>query len=164
MKRTLVVTVLAAFIAALIAFISLKAPTPSLSVAEALVGPWRLERQELNGQNGDFDPLTLQISQAGDKLSFAFSVPANGIPFVSLTYTVRLDGSGADIKNANGQTIGTIQMKCLPRLLREFEPAPARGSRDRRRIRRRAWSTQQRADWRWHERELLTSWISRACD
>ena len=37
-------------------------------------------------------------------------MPVNEIYFVSLTYTLRLDGSAADIKNANGQKIGTIQM------------------------------------------------------
>jgi hypothetical protein len=103
MKRTLAVT-------ALTAAIGLQALVPSLSAAEALVGTWRLARQELNGQAGDFEPLTLQVSQAGDKFSFAFSMPVNEIYFVTLTYTLRLDGSGADIKNANGQKIGTIQM------------------------------------------------------
>lgn len=103
MKRTLAVTALTVAIVA-------QALTPSVSAAEAFVGTWRLARQELNGQAGDFEPLTLQVSQAGDKLSFAFSVPINEIYFVSLTYTVRLDGSAADIKNANGQKIGTIQM------------------------------------------------------
>ena len=103
MKRTLAVSALAAAI-------GLTALAPSLWAAEALVGTWRLARQELNGQAGEFEPLTLQVSQAGDKLSFAFSMPVNEIYFVSLTYTLRLDGSGAEIKNANGQKIGTIQM------------------------------------------------------
>ena len=102
MKRTLAVIALTA--------IGLQSLAPSLWAAEALVGTWRLVRQELNGQAGDFEPLTLQVAQAGDKFSFAFSVPINEIYFVSLTYTVRLDGSAADIKNANGQKIGTIQM------------------------------------------------------
>jgi hypothetical protein len=103
MKRTLAVTAFAAAI-------GLQALAPSLWAAEALVGTWRLARQELNSQAGDFEPLTLQVSQAGDRFSFAFSVPINEIYFVSLTYTVRLDGSAADIKNANGQKIGTMQM------------------------------------------------------
>jgi len=103
MKRILTLT-------ALTVAIGFQALAPSLWAAEALVGTWRLARQELNGQSGDFEPLTLQVAQAGDKLSFAFSVPLNEIYFVSLTYTLRLDGSAADIKNANGQKIGTIQM------------------------------------------------------
>ena len=103
MKRTLAVIALAAVI-------DVQTLAPSLCAAEALIGTWRLARQELSGQAGDFEPLTLQISQAGDRFSFAFSVPINEIYFVSLTYTVRLDGSAADIKNANGQKIGTMQM------------------------------------------------------
>jgi hypothetical protein len=82
----------------------------SASAAEPLVATWRLQRQELNGQTGDLDPLALQISQSGDKLSFAFSVPINEIYFVTLSYTLRLDGADADIKDANGQKIGAIQM------------------------------------------------------
>ena len=34
----------------------------------------------------------------------------NEIYFVTITYTLRLNGSDADIKDANGQKIGTIQM------------------------------------------------------
>ncbi len=81
-----------------------------LWAAEPLVGLWRLRRQEINGTEGDFDPLALQISQAGDKLRFAFSVPLPDIYFVTTTYTLRLDGSSADIMNGNGQKIGTVQM------------------------------------------------------
>jgi len=103
MQRILILT-------ALTAAIGLPALAPPLSAAEALVGTWRLMRQEVNGQAGDFEPLTLQVAQTGEKLSFAFSMPVNDIYFVTLTYTLRLDGSGADIKNANGQKIGTIQM------------------------------------------------------
>jgi hypothetical protein len=43
-------------------------------------------------------------------LAFAFSVPVNNVYFVSMTYTVKLDGSDADVKNANGEKIGTVQM------------------------------------------------------
>ena len=65
---------------------------------EPIAGTWRLERQELNGEKGNFDPLTLRIAQSGDKLAFAFSVPINNIHYVSMTYTVRLDGTEADVK------------------------------------------------------------------
>src|SRR5579871_5707472 len=81
-----------------------------LYAAEPLVGLWRLQRQEIDGQQTEFEPLTLQISQAGDKLRFAFSVPLPDIYFVTTTYVVRLDGSSADIVNGNGQKIGTVQM------------------------------------------------------
>jgi hypothetical protein len=77
---------------------------------EPLIGTWRLDSQEVNGQKSDAEPLTLKISQDGDKLAFAFSIPVNNVYFVSMTYTVKLDGSEADVKNSQGQKMGTIQM------------------------------------------------------
>jgi hypothetical protein len=78
--------------------------------AEPLVGLWRLQRQEINGTANEFDPLTLQISQNADRLRFAFSVPMPEIYFVTTSYTLRLDGSSADILNGTNQKVGTIQM------------------------------------------------------
>ena len=78
--------------------------------AEPLVGVWRLDHQEVNGQEANSEPMTLKITQAGDKLAFAFSVPVNDVYFVSTTYTVKLDGSEADVKNSKGDKVGTIQM------------------------------------------------------
>jgi hypothetical protein len=97
-------------ILALATAICLYALTVSLSAADPLIGTWRLQQQEVNGQKGEPDPMALQVSQSGDKFTFAFSVPINEIYFVTLSYTLRLDGSQADIKDANGQKIGTIQM------------------------------------------------------
>jgi hypothetical protein len=77
---------------------------------EPLLGTWRLDSQEVNGQKSNAEPLTLKITQAGDKLAFAFSVPVNDVYFVSMTYTVKLDGSEADVKNAKGDKVGTVQM------------------------------------------------------
>lgn len=79
--------------------------------AEPLVGLWRLTQQEINSQRDSVEPLVLQISEAGEKLTFAFSVPLPDIYFVTATYTLRLDGSSADIVNGNGQKMGTIQMR-----------------------------------------------------
>lgn len=78
--------------------------------ADPIAGTWRLERQELNGEKGNFDPLTLRISQSGDKLAFAFSVPINNIHYVSMSYTVRLNGTEADVKNGQGEKLGTIKL------------------------------------------------------
>ena len=76
-----------------------------------LVGTWRLNSQEVNGQKTtNAEPLTLRITQSGDKLNFAFSVPVNNVYFVSMSYAVKLDGSEADVKNANGEKIGTVQI------------------------------------------------------
>ena len=80
------------------------------AASEPIVGTWRLDSQEVNGQKSNPEPLTLKISQEGDKLAFAFSVPVNDVYFVSSTYTVKLDGSEADVKNAKGDKVGTVQM------------------------------------------------------
>jgi hypothetical protein len=91
------------------ALVLLAAVTAS-AAPEPLIGTWRLDRQEVNGTTTNSEPLTLKVSQSGDKLAFAFSVPVNNVYFVSMTYTVKLDGSDADVKNAQGEKIGTIQM------------------------------------------------------
>jgi hypothetical protein len=78
---------------------------------EPLVGTWRLERQEIDGEARSFEPLTLKITPTGDRLAFAFSVPVNNVYFVSMSYTLRLDGTEADVKNARDEKIGTIQMR-----------------------------------------------------
>jgi len=86
------------------------ATTASAWAAEPLVGTWRLERQELNGEKTNFEPLTLRIAQSGDRLAFAFSVPVNNVHYVSMRYTVRLDGTEADVTNGPGEKLGTIRM------------------------------------------------------
>jgi hypothetical protein len=78
---------------------------------EPLLGTWRLEHQEINGEASQFQPLTLRITEDGNRLAFAFSVPVNDVYFVSMSYSVRLDGTDADIKNGRGEKVGTIQMK-----------------------------------------------------
>jgi hypothetical protein len=78
--------------------------------AEPLAGTWRLERQELNGEKNTFDPLTLRISQSGDKLAFAFSVPINNVHYLSMSYSVRLDGPEGDVKNGQGEKLGAIRI------------------------------------------------------
>ena len=92
------------------AAILLLAASAVCAAPEPLIGTWRLDSQEVNGQKGSAEPLTLKISQAGDKLVFAFSVPVNDVYFVSMTYTVKPDGSEADVKNARGENVGTIQL------------------------------------------------------
>jgi len=80
---------------------------------DPLIGVWRLDSQEVNGQKANAEPLTLKITGDGDKLDFAFSVPVNNVYFVSMRYTVKLDGSEADVKNSNGDKIGTIEMTAI---------------------------------------------------
>jgi hypothetical protein len=78
---------------------------------EPLVGTWRLESQEINGEVVRFEPLTLKVTQSGDRLAFAFSVPVNDIYFVSMSYTLRLDGTAADVTNGRGEKLGAIEMR-----------------------------------------------------
>jgi hypothetical protein len=80
------------------------------SAPEPIAGTWRLDSQEVNGQKSNSEALTLKITQSGDKLEFAFSVPVNNVYFVSMSYAVKLDGSEADVKNSHGDKIGTVQM------------------------------------------------------
>jgi hypothetical protein len=77
---------------------------------QPLVGIWHLDRQEVNGTPINAEPMTLKIAPTGDKLSFAFSVPVNNVYFVSMSYTAKLDGSEADVKNSQGDKVGTIQI------------------------------------------------------
>jgi hypothetical protein len=98
-KQALVVFLAVAFAATAI----YAAPVP-------LVGTWRLDSQEVNGQKTNAEPLTLRVTQSGDTLSFAFSVPVNNVYFVSMSYAVKLDGAEAEVKNANGEKIGTVQI------------------------------------------------------
>ena len=100
MRRTLVV----AFA------IAIQATMAPAWAAEPLLGTWHLDRQEINGVETISEQLTLRVSQSGDKLVFAFSVPVNKVYFVSMTYTAKPDGSEADVKNAQGEKVGTIQI------------------------------------------------------
>ncbi|HEX4227927.1 MAG TPA: hypothetical protein VHZ07_04610 [Bryobacteraceae bacterium] len=78
--------------------------------AEPLVGTWQLDHQEINGHKKETEPLTLRIATDGDRYSFAFAVLVNNIDFVSMSYSAKLDGTEADVKNANGVKVGTIQI------------------------------------------------------
>jgi hypothetical protein len=97
-------------------FVLLKAATAmalaaaTLSAAEPLIGSWQLQGQEVNGVKRESEPLTLRILPAGDKFTFAFAVPLNNIDFVSMSYTVKLDGTQADVKNARGEKVGIVQI------------------------------------------------------
>jgi hypothetical protein len=77
---------------------------------EPIVGTWRLDRQEVNGEKTNSEPLTLQVTESGDKLTFSFSVPVNNVYFVATTYTVKLDGSEGEVKNGRGEKMGTVQL------------------------------------------------------
>jgi hypothetical protein len=79
--------------------------------AEPLVGHWRLTSQQISGQERENpDPLLLRVTLAGNAFEFAYSVPINDIQFVAMKFTARLDGLGAEIKNAQGKTIGTAKV------------------------------------------------------
>ena len=78
--------------------------------AEPLVGRWLLKSQEVGGQQTDADPLTLRIVQRGNTFEFGYSVPVNNIQFVSMSFTSNLDGKEADVKNSQGNKIGTVKI------------------------------------------------------
>jgi hypothetical protein len=92
------------------AALTLLAFTASGWAADPLVGTWQLDHQELNGQRKESEPLTLRITAADDKFTFAFAVLVNNIDFVSMTYTTKLDGSEADVKNSQGVKIGVVEV------------------------------------------------------
>jgi hypothetical protein len=100
MRRPLVIAVL----------IGIEAVALGAGAPEPITGTWRLESQEVNGEKGEAEPMTLKVTLTGDRYSFAFSVPVNKVYFVSMSYTVRLDGSEADVLNSQGKKIGTVQM------------------------------------------------------
>jgi len=83
---------------------------PVAKAAESINGVWRLESQEVDGEKASAEPMTLKVTQTGDKFLFAFSVPVNKIYFVSMSYTVRMDGSEGDVLNSHGEKVGTVQM------------------------------------------------------
>lgn len=81
--------------------------------AEPLIGVWKLDSQEINGNKSNVEPMTLKISEASGAYTFAFSVPVNNVYFVSMTYTVKLDGSSGDVKNSNGEKVGAAQVTAV---------------------------------------------------
>lgn len=92
------------------AALSLLAFCASGWAAEPLIGLWQLDHQELNGQKRETEQLRLRVSADGDKYLFAFSVPVNNIDFISMTYSAKLDGTAADVKNVRGEKVGTVQV------------------------------------------------------
>lgn len=81
-----------------------------LFAAEPLVGRWVLTSQEVGGRKAAAEDLTLRITPAGKAFEFAYSVPVNNIQFVSLRFSVRLDGTEADVTNGKSQKIGTVKV------------------------------------------------------
>jgi hypothetical protein len=81
-----------------------------MEAAEPLAGRWLLVSQEIAGQKKPAEELMLRINPAGKTFEFAYSVPVNDIQFVSLKFSARLDGTEADVTNANGQKIGIVKV------------------------------------------------------
>jgi outer membrane lipoprotein-sorting protein len=75
------------------------------------VGTWHLDKQEVNGEKIESaQPMTMKVSEAEGKLAFSFSLLVKDVNTVSMTYEVKLDGTDADVKDAQGQKLGTIEM------------------------------------------------------
>src|SRR5207237_8507273 len=77
--------------------------------AEPLVGRWLLKSQEVGGQQTDADPLTLRIVQRGNTFEFGYSMPVNNIQFVSMSFTLNLDGKETEVKNSKGSKYCTVK-------------------------------------------------------
>jgi hypothetical protein len=73
--------------------------------AEPIAGKWLLKSQQVGGRETASTPLTLRITQTGDALEFEYSAAASRMRFAA-----RLDGSAADVKNADGRKIGTAKV------------------------------------------------------
>ena len=78
--------------------------------ADPLVGTWRLERVEINGETTKSTPLQLSVYEIRDSLSFAFAAQVDGQFVTTIGYRVLLNGTEADVKNAKGDRIGTVKM------------------------------------------------------
>lgn len=89
--------------------VSFLAITPAWG-AESIAGRWLLQRQEVGGQKTDPDPLTLRVTPNGNGFDFAYSIPVNDVQFVSMSFTSRLDGTDADVKDSRGNKIGSIKI------------------------------------------------------
>jgi hypothetical protein len=98
-----------------LAWLCLAAIAVAADTPEPFVGTWQLDSQQVDGQKRESDRLTLRISPDADKFAFAFAIPVNKIDFVSMTYSARLDGTEADVKNAQGVKVGTIQVTAQSR-------------------------------------------------
>jgi hypothetical protein len=77
---------------------------------DPLVGTWKLERQEMNGETGKVPPLQLSVYQIRDSLSFAFAALIDDAYVTTMGYRVLLDGTEADVKNAKGEKVGTVKV------------------------------------------------------
>jgi hypothetical protein len=78
--------------------------------SDPLVGTWRLQRQEINGEATKAEPVQLSVYQIRDSLSFAFARLINDEYVTTMGYRVLVDGTEADVKNAKGEKIGTVKL------------------------------------------------------
>ncbi len=78
--------------------------------AEPIAGKWLLKSQQVAGQERGSRPLTLRITQSGDVLEFEYSVTVNQKQEISLKFAAKMDGSEAEVKNAEGRKIGTAKV------------------------------------------------------
>lgn len=79
--------------------------------AEPIVGTWKLESQQINGQKEDFEEMTLRVYPTGDSFEFAYSVPVNKIHIVSARFVkVHFDGSDAEVQDVKNNKVGTVKV------------------------------------------------------
>lgn len=76
------------------------------SAAEPLVGTWLMTGQKSPAGKSAAIPLTLKVTEAGGNLQFAYSM--QGGKLITMTFAARLDGTDVDVKDGNGQRIGSV--------------------------------------------------------
>ncbi|HKE24674.1 MAG TPA: hypothetical protein VKB88_20070 [Bryobacteraceae bacterium] len=84
--------------------VSILAAFAALHAAEPIAGTWVLKSQQVNGRDTPSPPLTLHVTQSGDKLQFEYSAGE------SVRFAARLDGSPADVSNSAGKRMGTARI------------------------------------------------------
>lgn len=84
--------------------------TPLAWAADPLAGTWQLQHQEVGGNETDSNPLTLNITQTGDRLDFAFIVTVNNAPVINLKFSSPLDGTEAEVSGGDGKKMGAARV------------------------------------------------------
>jgi len=78
--------------------------------AEGIEGTWRMTRQEVGGQPAPAEALLLDITAVSEGLRFTYSRIVNGTSSVIMRFSVRLDGTEAEIRDAGTNRLGTASL------------------------------------------------------
>jgi hypothetical protein len=76
--------------------------------AEPLVGRWQMISQSMGGRGARPLPVAIRITQNGTALEFTYLMGA--MEEVTMSFTVRLDGSEAPVLNGKGAPMGAARL------------------------------------------------------